>query len=69
STKRNAQKEQKMLNGIEAQALVVKAGVMYWKKALVWGKKNKLLSPKDIGILNVAAGTTRQIPSAVPAHH
>ncbi len=63
STERNARKEQKILNGIEAQTLVVEAGPQYWQKVLVWGKQNNHLSPKDIGILNVAAETTRQIPS------
>ena len=63
STERNARKEQKVLNGIEAQTLVVEAGPQYWQKVLVWGKQNNHLSPKDIGILNVAAETTRQIPS------
>ena len=63
STERNARKEQKILNGIEAQTLVVEAGPQYWQKVLVWGKQNNHLSSKDIGILNVAAGTTRQIPS------
>ena len=63
STERNARKEQKILNGIEAQTLVVEASPQYWQKVLVWGKQNNHLSPKDIGILNVAAETTRQIPS------
>jgi hypothetical protein len=51
---RSAIKEQKMLNGIEAQMAVVKAGAPVWRDILKWGRENKILSEKEAGILEVA---------------
>lgn len=61
--KRTGIKEQKLLNGIEAQALVVSAGGQLWGQLSAWGQARKLLSPTELGILQVAASVPSRIPS------
>lgn len=53
--KRVAVKEQRVLNGIEAQTVIVKAGVDIWRKALSWDDLKHVLSPTEASILRVAA--------------
>ena len=55
TSKRSARREQVMLNSIEAQIAVFHAGPEFWARALAWGKRESLLSPTDIGILETAA--------------
>ena len=59
---RTARREQRELNGIEAQIVVVNAGAQFWLDALEWGKAKRLLSPAETGILGVAA----RVPSRTP---
>jgi hypothetical protein len=61
--KRTGIKEQKLLNGIEAQALVVSAGGQLWGQLSAWGQARRLLSPTELGILQVAASVPSRIPS------
>lgn len=63
SVKRSAVKDQKMLNGIEAQSAVLKAGGPFWSDVRTWGLSKKLLSPIDAGILAVAAAMPAKLPS------
>ena len=60
---RSAQREQRQLNGIEAQMAVVEAGGYFWANALAWGRERRLLTPTEIGILSVAARVPRKIPT------
>lgn len=53
--KRSAVKEQKVLNGIEAQTAVINAGSEFWRKAREWGDSHNVLSPTESSILAVAA--------------
>ena len=62
-TDRSAIKDQKMLNGIQAQTLVVQAGGQLWSDVREWGLSRKLLSPMQTGILEVAASIPNKIPS------
>ncbi len=62
-TNRFAIKGQKMLNGIQAQTLVVQAGGQFWCDVREWGLSHKLLSPMQTGILEVAASIPNKIPS------
>lgn len=55
-------KEQRILNGIEAQALVVNAGAPVWKKVRDWAIEKKVLSLKELEILGVAS-TLGKLPS------
>ena len=61
--KRAAVKDQKMLNGIEAQTVVVQAGSALWSDVKVWGMSKGLLSPDDQGILEVAISMPAKVPS------
>lgn len=62
-TSRSAVKDQRTLNGIEAQTAVVKAGADFWKNAKAWGAARRLLTPIESGILDVAASIPVRIPS------
>ena len=61
--KRAAVKDQRMLNGIEAQTVVVRAGSALWSDVKVWGMSKGLLSPDDQGILDVAISIPAKVPS------
>ena len=52
-----------MLNGIEAQTVVVRAGSALWSDVKVWGMSKRLLSPDDQGILDVAISMPARVPS------
>ena len=60
---RGARREQRKLNGIEAQIAVVKVGAEFWANTLGWGKSRKLLTPNEIGVLEVAAGIPQRTPT------
>ena len=61
--KRAAVKDQRMLNGIEAQTVVVRAGSALWSDVKVWGMSKRLLSPDDQRILDVAISMPAKVPS------
>ncbi len=63
SLARDAVKEQRMLNGIEAQSAVVRAGGATWREVQRWGTERRLLSQKEIEILDVAAAMPQKLPS------
>lgn len=58
-----AVREQKVLNGIEAQMAVVSAGAAFWMEVISWARDNKMLSATEIGILETAASVSDRIPS------
>ena len=60
---RSARREQRELNGIEAQIAVVKAGPGFWENALVWGTERRLLTPTEEGVLRVAVNRTGKTPT------
>ena len=60
---RHAKRDQRELNGLQAQIAVVQAGPEFWDKALAWGKERRLLSPTDMGVLRVAANRTGRTPT------
>ena len=59
---RGARREQRELNGIEAQIAVVEAGGTFWADAGAWGRSRSLLTKSESEILAVAA----RIPRATP---
>ena len=61
--KRTAVRDQRMLNGIEAQTIVVQTGSDFWSDVKDWGLSKGLLSPDDTGILDVARSVPDRIPS------
>ena len=52
--KGDGRKDQKILNGIEAQTAVVEAGESFWKKVIDWGLREEILLERDIGVLRSA---------------
>jgi hypothetical protein len=60
--KRSAVKEQRVLNGIEAQTMVIRGGPTLWRSAKEWGDAKELLSSTDSSILAVAASSAK-VPS------
>ncbi len=58
----SARREQRQLNGMEAQIAVVRAGGYFWANALAWGRDRGLLTPTEMGVLNVAS----RIPGRTP---
>ena len=61
--RRTAVKDQRMLNGIEAQTIVFQTGSDFWSDVKEWGLSKGLLSPDDTGILDVARSVPDRIPS------
>lgn len=61
--KKDAVKDQKMLNGIDAQTAVVKAGGAIWRSVKEWGVSKRLLSPTDAGVLDAASSMPLKIPT------
>lgn len=61
--RRSAVKDQRILNGIEAQTAVVNAGRELWRNVREWGASRKLLTPTEAGILDVAASIPVRVPS------
>ena len=60
---RNARKDQRALNGIEAQIAVFNAGGSFWADAVAWGRSRGLLTPNEVGILEVAARIPQRTPT------
>ena len=63
SNRRAAAKDQKVLNGIEAQTAVVSAGSEVWRAIRQWGIDEGLVSPSDVGILDVACAVPSRVPT------
>jgi hypothetical protein len=61
--RRAALKDQRVLNGIEAQMAVVKAGSDVWRRVREWGIERQLLSPDDADILRVASSLPSRVPT------
>jgi hypothetical protein len=59
----DAVRDQRLLNGIEAQTAVVKAGGPLWRTVKEWGVSRRLLTPTEAGILDVAASIPNRLPS------
>lgn len=60
--KKDAVQQQKLLGSVESQIRVVQLGAEFWRGARDWGLGKKLLSPKEMGVLEVAA----KIPAKMP---
>lgn len=55
-TRIEAAKDQKMLNGIQAQTAVVNAGADFWQGVKIWGNERQLLNELEEGVLGAASG-------------
>ena len=56
---RGARREQRVLNGIEAQIAVVNAGKSLWTDARAWGRGRDLLTPTEASLLGVVASPAK----------
>ena len=59
---RTARKTQKVDNGIEAQRRVLEIPAAHWSRIQSALSAKRLLSPKEIGVLNIAT----RMPSTIP---
>jgi hypothetical protein len=59
----SAIKDQRMLNGIEAQVAVVSAGGPLWRSVKEWGSSRHLLTATEAEFLEVASGVPGRMPS------
>ncbi len=60
---RKSRKEQRQLNGMQAQIAIVNAGGQFWADALSWGRARNLLTPTEVKILEVAASIPKRAPT------
>lgn len=61
--KNQGAKEQKELNGIEAQSVVVEAGAQFWQNVLNWCIKEGEATDRERGILQYAGSMPNKLPS------
>lgn len=62
--KRDERADQKVLSGIEAQMKILQNDSRYWNRLRLFVQKQKMVSPKELGILGVATGESgRGMPS------
>jgi hypothetical protein len=60
---KSAAKVQKIDSGVEAQKKVFEISAKRWQAIMVEGSKKKMFSPKEIGILQIAAQMPKKVPS------
>ena len=63
SEKKSSKEEQKVLGGIERQALVFELGAEFWSRLSSWSQPRQLFTPDEMSILAVAAAIPKKIPS------
>ena len=63
SGRRAGVRDQRVLNGIEAQTNVIGAGADFWRTVREWGGARELLTPTEADILAVAGSMPTRIPS------
>jgi hypothetical protein len=63
SITRQGIREQRVLNGIEAQVAVVNAGPELWARVRRWASEHRALSQKELEILDVAAAMPKKLPT------
>lgn len=61
--KREGSRTQVIQDSIHAQTYVVKKGAAHWEQLREWNRSNRKLSPKEMGVLNVACSIPRKVPS------
>ena len=60
---KNAEKVQKIDNGIEAQKHVFEKGSEYWQQISKYGSEHALLTAKEKSIIGIACKIPNKIPS------
>ena len=62
--KRQAKKDQKVINDINAQTEVVKYPTEMWKRLTEFAVKNRLVTPADVTALGIACKLPNKIPNS-----
>jgi len=65
--RRGARKDQRILSGIEIQTAVVDAGPQFWTAVKKWAQEAGWLSPREVGVLDVAISLPTRVPSEAQA--
>ena len=60
---KEGRREAAIISGIEAQTNVISAGSDFWARLRGWGNENRILSPREDGILKACAATPGRLPS------
>jgi hypothetical protein len=63
SERKSSKEEQKVLSGIERQALVFELGAGFWSRLSSWSQPRQLFTPDEMSILAVATAIPNKIPS------
>ncbi|MGR9475925.1 AIPR family protein [Rhizobium leguminosarum] len=63
ANRRTAVRDQRMLNGIEAQTDVIQRGGAFWAEVKAWGIRKRALSPDEISMLTVAVAIPGRLPT------
>jgi hypothetical protein len=61
--KRTSKEEQKVLSGIERQALVFELGADYWRRLNAWSQGRQLLTPDESSLVSVAMAIPNRLPT------
>jgi hypothetical protein len=60
---KEAGKTDEVQSGIQMQTYVFEKGVPHWELLREWNRKNRKLTPKELGVLDVACSMPRKIPT------
>lgn len=60
---KEARRDQRVLDGIFVQRVVVNAGPRYWNDLRQWGDGEGKLTPNEVGVLQVASRLPNRVPS------
>lgn len=63
ASRREGIKDQRVLNGIEAQTAVLNAGGEFWRDVRAWGLEHRLLGEMEADIIGVAALIPHKVPT------
>lgn len=61
--RRQQRRDQRELNGVEAQTYVVKKGGAYWTSLRRWAESGTVMTPGDMDVLAIAAAIPRKLPT------
>lgn len=63
AVRRESRRETQEVDGIEAQRMVVEQGGDYWSQWLAYGKSERQLNPREVGILQACTMLPGRVPS------
>ncbi len=60
---REGKRTQVIQSSIQIQSEIVERGAEFWKQLREWNRGSRKLSPKEIGVLNIACSLPRKVPT------